>query len=67
MKVDSNDPFFKMLTTPQLCDFCMKKDKEICRIILHPIYAPLEDDGQVKGIHCIGYSPAKKCKKCCEK
>jgi len=59
----SNDPFFKMFTTAQTCDFCRKTKQEINRIILHAIYTADPETGKISPI---GYQPAKKCKKCCQ-
>lgn len=58
----SNDRFYKMFTSPQRCDFCQKKSKQIIRIILHPVYR-YNDANEVV---IENYVSAKKCKKCCQ-
>jgi len=59
----SNDPFYKMFTTPQTCDFCMNENRQIIRVILHPVYRYNEKNQVI----IENYISAKKCKKCCEK
>lgn len=59
----STDPFYKMFTSQQMCDFCHKKRKQITRVILHPVYRYNEENKVI----IENYAIAKKCKKCCEK
>lgn len=60
---ETNDKFLDMFLTSQTCDFCQNVNREILLIIIHPIY---RCEGNPVKQKLIGYSAAKKCKKCCE-
>jgi len=55
------DRWKQIFTAKQDCDFCQKKNRQIMRVIVHPMFKMIEDKIQV-----IGVGLAKKCKKCCQ-
>ena len=62
MIIKEEDHFFKLMSSPQQCDYCMKKKQPIAHIILHPLYSMDEK------ANCImtAYTVAKKCMECIE-